>query len=93
MVGFTAMPLSCCDLQKGTNVPFFQKDANLQGVEWREARWGAACPDTFLPVLMIRVKLRITRKSGHFLPKVCPHKKNLVSQLRKPVHVAWQRQG
>src|SRR6266702_8141018 len=33
-------------------------------------------------------KLRITRKSGHFLPKGWPHKKKLVSPLCKPVYVA-----
>ncbi len=33
--------------------------------------------------------LRITRKIGHFLPKVWPHKKKLAKPLCKPIHLAW----
>src|SRR2546425_7258288 len=33
-------------------------------------------------------KMRITRKSGHFLLKVWPHKKKLADPLCKAVHVA-----
>jgi hypothetical protein len=31
--------MSCCDLQKDTNVPFYQKDAHLQGVDGRSQMW------------------------------------------------------
>jgi hypothetical protein len=46
MVGFTSMPLSCCDLQPGRSC-LSSKRTLIYKVSMEEARWGAVCPDTF----------------------------------------------
>ena len=84
MVGFTSMPLSCCDLQPGRSC-LSSKRTLIYKVSMEEARWGAVCPDTFLLVLMIHVKCSLFRaKAAQFSRHLPPGDgyKRLVNRLK-----------